>query len=90
MNVSEGIFGREHQEQRSVRRIDLTEDWTKEVKSLLTENKNWRQIEKETGISKAVLDDGKEKGLFGSEHRIKPYQTPLTEEQISVANAGSR
>jgi uncharacterized protein YerC len=88
MNVDEGVFGREHQEQSSVRRLDLTEDQIKEVKSLLTENKNWKEIEKETGISKAVLDDRKEKGLFGSEHRIKPYHTPLTEEQISMAKAG--
>ncbi|KAF7504158.1 hypothetical protein GJ744_002627 [Endocarpon pusillum] len=84
----EGFFGSEHSVQRSLRREDLTEDQITEVKRLLGEKNSWKEIQKKTGITKQVLNRRRNEGLFGSEHRVRPYNAPLSEEQISAAKAG--
>ncbi|ERF73294.1 hypothetical protein EPUS_03127 [Endocarpon pusillum Z07020] len=83
-----GFFGSEDSVQRSLRRKDLTEDQVREVKRLRSVNYNWKEIVKKTGITQQVLDLRRNEGLFGPEHRLRSYQTPLSEEQISAARAG--
>ena len=88
INRDEGVLGSEHQVQGPGNRKDLTEDQIREVKRLLAEDKNWKEIGKKTGITQAILDRRRNECLFGIEHRVKSYRTPLSEEQISKAKAG--
>lgn len=85
---AEGFFGGEPPVQRSIRRKDLTEDQIREIKRLLSEKANWKEIVEKTGIPKQNLDRRRNECLFGIEHRVKSHRTSLSEEQISAARAG--